>query len=256
MYFAEEPFRPAPDGPLYQQIYAHLQAAILTGRLSRGAKMPSTRALAEELKVSRNTVLTAYEQLRAEGYIESVKGGGTFVACVLPDAPLTASTPPVPATAQPHEPVLPRPTLSTRARTQLTSPQIWPALPTLSGGRPRPFSLGMSALDAFPYKLWARLIVCQARRLSLGAITYQHPAGYVPLREAIAAHVTVSRQVHCTPDQVVIVADTQGGLDLAARMLLDAGDPVWMEDPGYVGARGAFSAPAPGSSRYPWIKRS
>jgi GntR family transcriptional regulator/MocR family aminotransferase len=70
--------------------------------------------------------------------------------------------------------------------------------------------------------------------------TYQDSAGYRPLREAIVAHVTVSRQVHCTPEQVMIVSGSQGALDLAARMLIDADDPVWLEDPGYAGARGAF----------------
>jgi GntR family transcriptional regulator/MocR family aminotransferase len=240
MFFAENPFRPAPDAPLYQQLYAHLQAAILAGRLPRGAKLPSTRALADELRVSRNTVLAAYEQLTAEGYLESAKGSGTFVACDLPDALLTASTARVPPASQPRRAVPAQPALSARARAQLTSRQIWPALPAINAGRPRPFSLGLSALDVFPYKLWSHLLVRQARRLSSGAIAYQPPAGYAPLREAIAAHVTVSRQAHCAADQVVIVAGAQGAFDLVARVLLDAGDPVWMEDPGYVGARGAF----------------
>lgn len=238
--FDDHPFEPQPDTPLYQQLYAHLQAAILAGKLPGGMKLPSTRALADELLVSRNTVLTAYDQLTAEGYLESVEGSGTFVADVLPDHLLTtpaAQTQP-PSTARPSE--APPPYLSERAKAQLTSSQLYARLPATADGRPRPFRLGMSALDAFPYQLWARLITRQARHMSLRAITYQEPAGYRPLREAIAAHVNVSRRVRCTAEQIVIVAGTQGGLDLAARILINEGDPVWLEDPGYIGARGAL----------------
>lgn len=238
--FTEEPFNPVVDTPLYQQLYHRLQRAILAGRLPRGLKLPSTRALADELMVSRNTVLTAYDQLTAEGYIESVEGSGTFVADVLPEQLLTTVATPVAPPPKPRRNETDPPTLSQRAQAMLTSPQISPLLPPSANGRPRPFSLGMSALDAFPYQLWSRLVARRARQLSIGALTYQEPAGYRPLREAIAAHVTVSRSVRCTPDQVVIVAGAQGGFDLAARLLLNPGDPVWMEDPGYVGARGAL----------------
>ncbi|MEZ4736478.1 MAG: PLP-dependent aminotransferase family protein [Caldilineaceae bacterium] len=238
--FTEEPFVPVADTPLYQQLYGRLQRAILAGRLPGGHKLPSTRALADELMVSRNTVLTAYDQLTAEGYIESVEGSGTFVADVLPEQLLTAAKAPVAPPTKSTRPPTDQPCLSQRARAMLTSPQISPLLPPGANGRPRPFSLGMSALDAFPYPIWSRLVARQARQLSIGALTYQDAAGYLPLREAIAAHVTVSRSVRCTPDQVVIVAGAQGGFDLVARLLLNPGDPVWMEDPGYVGARGAL----------------
>jgi GntR family transcriptional regulator / MocR family aminotransferase len=112
--------------------------------------------------------------------------------------------------------------------------------PHSSSGTPRPFASGTPALDAFPYALWSRLVARQARRMPDGAFAYQDAAGFRPLREAIAAHVTVSRRVHCTPEQIVIVSGSQGALDLVSRMLINAGDPVWMEDPGYPGARGAF----------------
>jgi GntR family transcriptional regulator / MocR family aminotransferase len=110
--FQENPFQPAPDTPLYQQLYTHLQAAILAGRLPGGLKLPSTRALADELMVSRNTVLTAYDQLTAEGYLESVEGSGTFVADVLPEQLLTTPESCVPAPPQPR----PRPRPSQRSR--------------------------------------------------------------------------------------------------------------------------------------------
>ena len=96
------------------------------------------------------------------------------------------------------------------------------------------------ALDALPYKIWSRLVIQRARRMLVSSLRYQSMAGYQPLREAIAAHITVSHQVHCTPEQVMIMPGSQGALDLAARMLINAGDSVWMEDPGYPGTRNAY----------------
>lgn len=226
--------------PLYQQLYLHLRTAILSGELPGGRKLPSTRALADELAVSRNTVLNAYEQLTAEGYVEGMEGSGTFVANILPEQLLTTPKSHVPATTQPQGAAAPAPILSQRARAQMTSPQIAPILPRMADGRPHPFSLGMSALDAFPHQLWSRLVARHASHISAGDLVYQAAAGYRPLREAIAEYATVARGVHCTPEQIVIVAGAQGALDLASRVLLNPGDPVWIEDPGYVGARGAF----------------
>lgn len=238
--FQDDPFRPRPDTPLYQQLFAHLQAAILAGRLPGGLKLPSTRALADELRVARNTIITAYDQLLAEGYIESVEGSGTFVAHVLPEALLTTAKPPTQPPRKPLPAETAPPQISQRTQAQMTAPQVVPRLPFAVNGRLRPFSLGLSALHAFPYALWSRLVTRQVRRLSIDTLTYQEPAGYWPLRKAIAAHATVSRSVRCTPEQIIIVAGAQGALDLAARVLIDDGAPVWMEDPGYVGARGAL----------------
>lgn len=238
--FRDNPFLPAPDVPLYQQLYDHLQAAILSGQLKEGLKLPSTRGLADELGISRNTVLTAYDELMAEGYLESVEGSGTFVAPVLPDLLLTTPDRLDSQASQSYGPETHQPHLSERARRQLASPQNYPSTLLLKGGRQRPFLVGIPALDAFPYDLWSRLVVRRARGLNSDAFTYHGPAGYHPLREAIAAHVTVSRRIRCTPEQIVIVSGSQGALHLAAAMLIDPGDPVWMEDPGYNGARGAL----------------
>lgn len=238
--FNNIPFSPKSDKPLYQELYTHLQSAILGGRLPSGRKLPSTRALADELLVSRNTVMTAYELLIAEGYLKSVEGSGTFVADVLPEELLTPPDPRLssPASAWNNEAAPPH--LSQLALAQMTSPQTSSLLPLATEGRLRPFSLGMSALDAFPYQLWSRLVTRQVRHMALGSLVYQDAAGYQPLREAIAAHVTVSRRVRCTSEQIVIVAGAQGAFDLAGRMLVNAGDQIWMEDPGYMGARGAL----------------
>lgn len=232
--FKDHPFRPDSNAPLYQALYNHLRAAILSGELKGGMKLPSTRALADELNISRNTVLNAYRQLIAEGYLDSSEGSGTFVAHVLPELLLTAPRPSALKTVQPPNVTPPQPLFSERTKAQIAISQP----PTV--GKPRPFVPEAPALDVFPYQLWSRLVVRQARRMSVSNFMYQDSAGYLPLREAIAAHVTVSRQVHCTPEQVMIVPGSQGALDLAARMLINAGDPVWIEDPGYSGARGAF----------------
>jgi GntR family transcriptional regulator / MocR family aminotransferase len=236
--FKDDLFSSATDRPLYQQLYSHMRAAILCGELGGGTKLPSTRALAHQLSVSRNTVLNAYNQLIAEGYLESVEGSGTFVARVLPDLLLTS--PAHDSLSRTRRADAPKPRLSERASLQLASAHRSAPLPPASQAAPRPFRADMPALDAFPYELWSRLVVRHARRMPASAFTYQNAAGYRPLREAIAAHVTLSRRVHCTPEQIIIVSGAQAALDLAARMLINAGEPVWMEDPGYLGARGAF----------------
>ena len=228
-------FRPDPRTPLYRVLYIHIRAAIHSGELTGGMKLPSTRALAEELNISRNTVLNTYRQLLAEGYLEGKEGSGTFVANVLPELLLTAPTDPSPRIGQPSPAEALQPLFSERAKAQITASQ-----PASRGELPRPFVPEAPALDAFPFQLWTRLVVRQARRMPVNHFTYQDSAGYRLLREAIVAHVTVSRQVHCTPDQVMIVPGSQGALDLSVRMLVNPGDPVWIEDPGYSGARAAF----------------
>ena len=238
-------FNAKPGAPLYQQLYAHMRAAILSGELKRGLKLPSSRALADELGVSRNTVQNAYRQLAAEGYLESVEGSGTFVTSVLPDLLLAAPVDKMPkdsgrVSARPADEAQ----FSVHARLQLAAAPMPEALPRANPNRPRPFRADVPALDVFPYELWRRLAVRQARRLPQSAFLYQDSAGYRPLREAIAAHITVSRQVHCIPDQVMIVPGSQGALHLASRMLINSGDSVWMEDPGYPGARAHSSVQA------------
>jgi GntR family transcriptional regulator/MocR family aminotransferase len=233
--FKDHRFPSPGETPLYRSLYAHIRAAILSGELPGGTKLPSTRALAEELNVSRNTVLNAYRQLLAEGYLEGKEGSGSFVTNCPPELLMAAPQPLESKTVQSSQIRHTQPVFSARAIAQISASQ-----PPSRGELPRPFVPEAPALDLFPNQIWRRLIVRQARRMPVTSFTYQDSAGYRPLREAIVAHVTVSRQVHCTPDQVMIVSGSQGALDLAARMLIDPGDPAWMEDPGYTGARGAF----------------
>lgn len=233
--FKDHPFQRAPNVTLYQSLYTHLREAILSCELKSGMKLPSTRALANELSISRNTVFNAYRQLLTEGYLEGREGSGTFVADVLPESMLTAPRLSTPKPASRDRAISPGVVFSDRAQAQIAVAQ-----PPSNGTLPRPFLAEAPALDVFPYKLWSRLVVRQARQIPVNHFAYQDSFGYRPLREAIAAHVTVSRQVHCTPEQVMIVSGSQGALDLSARMLVNSGDSVWMEDPGYPGARGAL----------------
>jgi len=240
--FTDQPLDPALTIPLYWQLYTNLRSAILAGRLKKGLKLPSTRALAEELNVSRNTVLNAYEQLLAEGYLESVEASGTFVASVLPESLATPLATLPKLTHKPGPPAPPR--LSKTGEVMRSAPAMQPPSPPTRhpDSEMRAFVTGTPALDAFPFELWSKIVGRQARHARGNALVYQDPAGYRPLREAIANHLTVTRRVRCTPDQIIIVAGSQGALDLVARLLLNPGDPVWMEDPGYLGARGALLA--------------
>jgi GntR family transcriptional regulator/MocR family aminotransferase len=217
--------------PLHRQLYEGLRGAILSGRLSAGTRLPATRLLARELQVSRNTVLNAFEQLLAEGYVEGQMGSGTYVSHVLPDdllrvQPQPAAQLPVPANRR----------LSRRGSLLASTPV------TISRdqGLPRAFRPGLPAFDSFPFDIWTRLVARHWRRPPPELLSYGEPAGYQPLREAIAAYLRAARGVQCTTEQVIVVAGSQQGLDLAARVLLDPGDQAWIEDPGYVGARGAL----------------
>jgi GntR family transcriptional regulator/MocR family aminotransferase len=227
--------------PLSHQLADRLRTAILAGQLGAGFRLPSTRGLAAELGVSRNTVLLGYDQLVAEGYVEGRVGSGTRVASVLPETLLQA--PAVASSGEASTRLAPAPIgLSRRATAVAAAPSMPGAVGVAPGDWLRPFRPGVPALDVFPAALWARLVARHVRRTMPDLLAYQDPAGYRPLREAIAAYLGVSRGVRCTADQVIVVVGGQSGLDLAARVLLDPGDAVWVEDPGYLGVRGALLA--------------
>jgi GntR family transcriptional regulator/MocR family aminotransferase len=223
--------------PLYKQLYERLRGAILTGQVEHGARLPSTRTLASELGVARMTTALAYEQLVLEGYLESRVGQGTVVARSLPATsprPQTDKTLSSPTDALQTSPI----SLASRVR-----PLKEVAYPFRRAGRTGGiFYGGEPALELFPYEIWARLIARRARQSLREFAHYQPPAGYEPLREAIAAHIGITRGVRCTPEQIIMTAGSQGAFDLAARTLLNSGDAVWMENPGYFGARGALLA--------------
>jgi GntR family transcriptional regulator/MocR family aminotransferase len=215
---------------IHRGLYGALRAAMLEGRVPAGSRLPSTRALADQLGVARGTVVAVFEQLRAEGYVTGRVGSGTRVAASLPDA--WFKTQGVSAARAPAK--RPAPTLSRWGRS-LQRSRNEPL------GTPRPFRAHLPAVDAFPSELWGQMVARRARdeKLLLGEAATR---GYAPLCEAVAGYLRSSRGVSCTAEQVVILPSTQQVLDLMARLVLDPGDQVWIENPGYRGARAVFEA--------------
>ncbi len=223
---------------LYRQVYDSVRRAILEGRLPARERLPSTRSLAMELGVSRRTVLLAYDQLLAEGYIVGKVGSGTFVAPELPDSPFLGPSSDKRAATRSAPP-----RLSRYNRRLVSNPPVPPPGWTLDREPLRyDFSYGQPAVDWFPQDVWRRLIVRSLRTPSLGLLGFTPPEGFAPLREAIAKYLRHARGVDCTPDEVLIVGGSQQALDLAARVLLDPGDRVALEEPHYQGARQIFLA--------------
>ncbi|MFL5541861.1 MAG: PLP-dependent aminotransferase family protein, partial [Longimicrobiaceae bacterium] len=221
--------------PLHRQIYDSLRRAILEGMLRAGQRVPSSRALASELGVSRFPVLTAYEQLLHEGYLEGRVGSGTYVRAAPPDDAFRPALPARPAAPAQPSPPPPPPGEAPRA----PRPPAWPE----SGENPvRPFRITVPALDRFPHALWARLVARHAHRLAPVHMAYGHPAGLGALRAAIAEHLRTTRAVRCEPEDVLVVTGSQAALRLCAAVLVRHGDRVAVEEPGYPGAHAALAA--------------
>jgi GntR family transcriptional regulator/MocR family aminotransferase len=216
--------------PLYRQLYDAFREGILNGTLKQGLRLPSTRFLAAELRVSRNIVVIAFEQLLAEGYFESRTGAGTFVTHTLPEEVLQVHGGPAERNRN----------LSQRGTTFRGMAQFLP--PAAGRLRYAPFRFGLPALNELPLDLWSRLFARHCRKASPEVGIHGHPAGLRRLREAIAAYAGVARAVRCTAEQVIIINGSQQALDLAARVLADPGDAAVIEDPGYAGARYALEA--------------
>ena len=224
---------PAVSVPLYRQLYDRVRDAILAGRLHPGQQMPSTRLLASDLGLSRNTVVGAFEQLVAEGYLQGAPGSGTYVARELPDEALHAQRP-SPVTGKSD-----RGGARLSARGRMLTRNLAPLMSHLSP--PRPFRSGIPALDHFPYDTWSRIVARCWRKHPRNLLPYGDTRGYPPLREAIASYLGLARAVQCTPDQVIIISGAQQALHMAATLLLDPGDSVWVENPGYPGASAALA---------------
>jgi GntR family transcriptional regulator/MocR family aminotransferase len=212
--------------PLHRQIYDAFRSAIVRRSLSSGQQIPSTRALAAELSISRIPILTAYAQLLAEGYFESRVGAGTFVSRSLPDQTSSVSR------NANTTPITPRPHQVSRASLRLPPHQREPWT-----RRYGPFTISQPALDSFPFRIWANLVARHGRNPLARSLEYGEPMGLKHLREVIAVYLRTSRGVHCDPQQIMIVSGSQQALDLSARVLLNPGDSVWLEEPGYWLAR-------------------
>ncbi len=222
------------DAPMHRQVYDQVRDAILGGRLAPGRRLPSTRALADELGVSRNTVLAAYDQLFAEGYTEGQVGSGTRVSRVLPEDVLAARTE---AEKRAGDLGDPEQALSEKGRALLKAkPRVHRSA---TSGEFRP---GLPEIDRFPWTQWSRMVAKFWRNPPRQLVSYGNPGGYMPLRIAIADYLRAVRGLHCDAAQVIVTAGAQQAIDLAARALLDPGDKAWIEDPGYAGIRGVLTA--------------
>ncbi|MFU1915386.1 PLP-dependent aminotransferase family protein [Bordetella avium] len=213
---------------LSRQICDTLRSLILAGELPAGTKLPATRVLANDTGLSRNTILHAYDQLLAEGYLVSAFGSGTFVSDTVPepDEPLNGADADAPAT----------PFLLSRRGSKLVqgasaSDRQWGA-----------FVSGVPDLSLFPRATWNRRLSRRWRQQSPELLTYAYGAGYAPLRRAIAGHLRLARSVRCEPDQIVITTGIHQSISLLSRLLGDTGNTAWMEDPGYWGARSTLVA--------------
>lgn len=223
--------------PLYRQIYETLRQSILSGHLPAQSQMPSTRTLAAQLAVSRMTIVTAYEQLLAEGYIEAKTGSGTYVGSVLPEVMLEIRDAKSP---QSKTPASVSPMLSKRGQ-MLASFDHTHLRGSRTDKKFSAFHAGIPAMDAFPFDIWSRLVSRRLKKMNVSLFGSGNPAGYEPLRRTVAGYLQTARAVRCTSEQVFIVAGAQQALALIAQVLIDEGDAVWMENPGHLGTRNLFA---------------
>jgi GntR family transcriptional regulator/MocR family aminotransferase len=211
--------------PLHLQLSDQLRTLILNGAIRAQTRLPSTRTIAAELGISRNTVLSALDQLGAEGLLESHRGSGIQVA-----RGTQAETRDRVTTAAPR----PTPSLSARGQLMAAQPRVG-SVPARTAFHP-----GTPEIALFPFAQWGRLLTQRARFGGQDLFGYHYILGHPDLRQMIASFLSTMRHVRCTAEQIVVTTGGQAALDLLARLLLSEGDAVWMEEPGYLGARSAF----------------
>jgi GntR family transcriptional regulator/MocR family aminotransferase len=216
--------------PLFRQVYHGLRRAILGGSLPVGGRLPSTRDLAEQLGISRTVVLLAYDQLLAEGFVVGRSGSGTYVPEGLGGSVRERET---------------RPAKIRLSRFGSAAASAVAAVDS-PGRRSSPvrydFAYGRSDIETFPFEMWRRVLARQARKASVRQFDYGEAVGSLNLREAICAHVRRARAVVCDPSEVIVVNGSQQALDLIARVLVERGDRVAIEDPHYDGTREVLRA--------------
>lgn len=219
------------DGILKDQLYHAFREAILDGRLHPRMKLPSSRALSETMQISRNSVLQGFERLIDEGYLLTKPGSGTYVSDTIPDELID-----IPNRARESAQAF-------DSKLEINPQLIEMARLKAKGNTDHShsmFNIGVGCVDIFPHQLWGRLLgrVWRKSRKTLGKSN--NSAGYLPLREAISDYARSTRGLNCTPEQIIIINGTQQAINLTAQVLLQQGDEVWLDEPGYDGALGAF----------------
>ena len=223
--------------PLHRQLYDEIRRSILSGRLAKGQRVPSTRALSESLGISRATVTFTYETLLSEGYLEALTGSGTYVCRRLPDELLraknvTGKERPVKSTGKANYKKLSKYGGHLRDKEWLS----------YGGEEPEiQFSFGRPAYEQFPLREWQQLYNTHLKKFQMNELDCPSKSkGYPLLREALAGYLSRARAVTCDPEQIIIVNGSQQAIDLVTRVIIDRGDAVGIEEPGYIGARKAF----------------
>ncbi len=211
--------------PVYRQLYDSIRNMILAGQFRSGQRLPSSRDIADRFNISRTTVLQAYEDLLSEGYIEGKTGAGTFVSSKIPEKFINTTS---------SKKVIKKKKFVAKKSSQLSK---YLNYERADYNKFQPFKPGIPDLNNFPFVLWSKLLSNVINELSPKEFGYSSAAGFKPLRVAIANHIRVSRSVNCEPEQIIITGGSQQGIDLICRVLLERGDNVGFEDPGYPGAR-------------------
>lgn len=222
--------------PLHRQLYDTLRKAMLEGRLRAGTRLPSTRTLAQELGLSRITVMNAFDQLFSEGCLEGRVGSGTYVVYGLSGRHLGRQPDKKPAPWIARR----RHLLSKRGKVMAASQANYPRW--VSSTESFAFHPNVPAFAEFPYRVWERLLARRWRQPPPDLFCQRDVRDHLPLQKALAEYLRATRGAHCEPEQVIITTGSQQALDLIARMLLDPGDAVWIEEPAYLGARNALLA--------------
>ena len=231
---AQFPLLLLEKGRIKESVYHTIRNAILDGRISAGIKLPSTRALAEMMSISRNSVIAGFDRLIDEGYLYSKQGSGTYVSANIPDELVRASN-----NAQ-------KTSLCEYSARNL-NPIVKPLTDLWNKSRPNTqkqqvFNIGVGCVDQFPHELWGRLLGRVWRKSKQAILNFNHPDGYAPLKKLLVDYVHSTRGVHCSEKQIIIVNGTQQAINLASKVLLKQGDKVWIDDPGYDSARAILTA--------------
>jgi len=218
--------------PACRWLYAALRADVLAGRLRPGSRLPATRDLARQYGLSRGTVVNAFDELKSEGYLHGSRGSGTYVSSVLPEHLLQVAQKPIQELSVKKQ----------QSRKLSGYAQRVQLFPNLESRPTRAFRANLPALDLFPSKIWTQIAARRLQRLSIPQLLGCDTMGYFPLRTAVADYLNTSRGTQCKPEQVMIVSGMQEALDLAGRLILNPGDQVCLEEPGYPGAAMVFEA--------------